>query len=325
MLSESVKVYDNIFHSFGSGDEVLQSENNITKALINVFEHSHIDLRRNFLVEQLKLEDKFAEEPINFDLQVKKPLNQKFQKAFVLGISEKLPDVNTIEKIKDENKGVPDAAFISNDLCMLIEVKIRDAKLTLEQIKRHENMFLDGQSIAEPIFRTWDDVLLFLPQQKEVLQGEEYSITRFLIDQFINYCAINGVGPNKSRDFYLNCFPSSIRQLARDINNYISNKYKTEIDDTRPAKSRGISYTRKGRRGFFAKLESVAHILILSYETSKGNSMQERLDQLGIGKKRNENATAWGTPDREAWIDLNTVSSLDEIKPFIDEAYKNRP
>lgn len=325
MFSESVKVYDNIFHSFGSGDEALQSENNITKALINVFEHSHIELRRNFLVDQLNLEEEYTEEAINFELQVKKPLEREFKKAFVLGISDKLPKVNDNEKVIDDNEGVPDAAFISKDLCMLIEVKVRDTKLTLEQIKRHENMFIDGQSIAEPIFKTWDDILLFLQQQKEAFHGEKYSVTRFLIDQFINFCAINGVGPNKSEEYYLNCFPSGIRKLAREINNYIYKKYNTEIDYSSLARSRGISYTRKGRRGFFAKLESVAHILILSYEPTKGDSIQERLDHLGIGKMRNENATAWATPDREAWIDLNKVGSLDEIKSFIDRAYKERP
>lgn len=325
MISESVKVYDNIFHCFGSGEEILQSENNITKALINVFEHSHIDLRRNFLLEELKLEGNLVIEPMNFDLQVKKPLGKRYKKAFVLGISDKKPKANAIEEVKDDNEGVPDAAFISNDLCMLIEVKVRDTKLTLEQIKRHENLFADEQFISEPIFKTWNDMLVFLGQQQESLQGDKYSVTRFLIDQFINYCAINGVGPNKSKDFYLMCFPSSIRQLARDINNYISNKYQSELDQSRPAKSRGISYTRKGRKGFFAKLETVAHILILSFEPTMGDTMQERLDQLGIGKERNKNATSWITPDREAWIDLNKVDSLDEIKVFIDEAFNKRP
>ncbi|MBK0075555.1 hypothetical protein [Bacillus sp. S56] len=325
MLSGTVKVYDNIFHSYRSGDKILQSENNITKAFINVFEHSHIDLRKNFLIQELKLPENIVKERIIFDLQIKKTLEHNFKKAFVLGISNKVSKLDNYRELEEDSDGVPDAAFLSEDLCMLIEVKVRDAKLTIDQIKKHENLFINGQDISEPLFRTWDEILCFLERQREELEGEKYSITRFLIDQFMSFCGINGVGSNRSKEFYFACFPSNIRQLTRDIDTYILEKYNSDIDHLRQAKSKGISYTRKGRRGFFAKIESEAHILILSFESSKGDLVQESLNKIGVGKKRNKNAKAFATPNREAWVDLYKVESLKILTPFIDDAFRNRP
>ncbi|HDR6310430.1 TPA: hypothetical protein QCU60_002290 [Bacillus cereus] len=325
MSSGTVKVYDNIFHTFSSGDKILQSENNITKAFINVFEHSHIDLRKNFLIQELDISEEITEDRITFDLQVKKQLEHNFKKAFVLGISDKIPQSMNYNRVKEDSYGVPDAVFLSESLCMLIEVKVRDAKLSLDQIKKHENLFMKGQDISNSIFKTWDEILCFLNRQREELMGEKYNVTKFLIDQFISFCGINGIGTNKTKDFYFACFPSNIRQLTRDIDAYILEKYNSDIDNSRQARNNGISYTRNGRRGFFVKLESKAHILILSFDSSRGNLVQEKLDAMGIGKKRNTNAKAFETPSREAWVDLYKVGSIKILKLFIDDAFRNRP
>ncbi|PPA81289.1 hypothetical protein C4A76_23805 [Brevibacillus laterosporus] len=275
------------------------------------------------MVQELGLNEEVIQDRLDFDLQIKKPFSQHFKTAFVLGIVDNVPNKSVVEEV--DNTGVADAAFLSESLCMLIEVKIRRYKLSVEQIKRHENLFVKGQLILPPVYRTWDQMIQFFNRQRNELKGEKHIITKFLIDQFLGFCGINGLGEKKSKQYYFQCFPLSIRQLAREIDLYIVEKYVQEIDTNRPSRSNGISYTRKKRRGFFAKLETVDHILILSFEGRNGNAVQNELAALGISKNRKTGGKAFVTPEREAWIDLHKINSLKQIKLFIDKAFNERP
>jgi hypothetical protein len=325
MLAEEIKNYENIFHSYRSGDKTIQSENNVTKAFINVFQHSHEKLIRAFLRKELQIEDEFIEGKYNFDLQRRKPFEIKFNKAIVIGIAEKKPYKSEIVEV--DKTGVPDAIILSKNskLCVLIEVKL-GSNLNLEQIKRHENLFIEGQMPSSPHLITWDQVIDFMKMEQMELKGNEFAVTRFLIEQFVSYCYLNGLGSHKSVNYYIESFPGEKKVLVRELHNYILGKFGNALDPNKKARSNGISYTRKGARGgFFAKIESRMKGLILSFGVkSVGKEVQNELNKLGIGKKRSTKYSGFN-PEDEAWIDLmNDKVDIEMLKPLIDKAFDEK-
>ncbi len=324
MLAGEIKNYENIFHAYRSGDKTIQSENNVTKALINIFQHSHENFIKSFLRKELHIEDDFIKGGFQFDLQRKKTFDTLFNKALVIGIAEKKPTIREIEE-KGDKTGVPDAVILTNnyELCVLIEVKL-GSNLNIEQMKRHENLFVEEQIPASPQLLTWDQVINFMKRELEELEGSEYAVTRFLIGQFISFSNINGLGSNKSVNYYLESFTGNKKESVRELHNYILNKYGESIDPNKKAKSRGISYTRKGTRGgFFAKIESVMRVLILSFGVnSVGKEVQNELNEMGIGKKRSPKYSGYN-PEDEAWVDLmSSKIDIQILKPFIERAFE---
>ncbi|WP_139487964.1 hypothetical protein [Brevibacillus dissolubilis] len=126
-------------------------------------------------------------------------------------------------------------------------------------------------------------------------------------------------------------FPPNERRMARLIHEHIEEVYGEFMEEYNPATRQGIAYQRKGRTGFFAKLDIHNMCLKLSYCKNNferdgqkfGHIIQDQMIQKGVARHRSPSSMA--RYNREAWIDLEKVRRLDEIIDFIEEAFVKRP
>lgn len=237
-----------------------------------------------------------------------------------MGIADNIPK-DKVERVNSQI-GVPDAAIISKegDICVLVEVKLGGG-LTNKQLKRHEGLFIESQSISEPIHCTWDEIIFFMKEQNQRLRGESYKVTNFLIEQFLAFCSINGLGSEKSKEYYFQCFPLQNRALVREIDEYINLKYSDKLLNHK-SKGAGISYKRKNKTRFFAKIDSKRHALLLSFQNdNEGRKVQNEFQEQLIAKKKGNEHTSW-QPAYHAWLDLKVNSlKINDIIPYINKAF----
>jgi hypothetical protein len=321
-----ISEYDNIFHYFKgqSGDEsnTLQSENNATKALINVLQHGSKELTDCFLklIDEsvtLKKENEFT-----FMLQITDKLEDIGTTGFVLGIAE---NINERHASDYSNKNsIPDAAIVSDEIVVLIETKIgTNSKLDTGQMEKHKEKFHKNQVFQHDFeFLTWGEIREFFKEKQKIYTNE--TITGFLLHQFDQFCEINGLG-GRTRAHYFNYFSLKARKLAIEIDDYLWNGTFEIIDP--PNTERGIAYKRKDRRGGFAKLCTDRKCLILRYGrqgSSKGLEFQDKINQLlGIIYPRSNTDNKEYL--HETYLDLRWVKDLNDIKPFIQKAYEMKP
>jgi hypothetical protein len=154
--------YDNIFHYFkGASIEDshnIQIENNVTKALVNVLQHSPKVLTDGFL----RLIDNTLEfnkdNRYSYTIQVTDKMDEVGLKGYLLGIAEDTRETYTSDYTK--KKSIPDAAIVSADVAILIETKIgNNVLLDTAQIEMHQEKFHESQVCEENIqFLTWKKV-----------------------------------------------------------------------------------------------------------------------------------------------------------------------
>lgn len=86
------QVYNNIFHYYKGNskqnDHDLQFENNVTKALINVLQHSSSTVTTGFIKLVNPLYEINPINPYTYSLQIGSKLNKTSEIAVVLGIAE---------------------------------------------------------------------------------------------------------------------------------------------------------------------------------------------------------------------------------------------
>lgn len=121
-----MSIYKNIFHYYrgqtrkGSEEtKQLQTENNVTKAFINVLQYSSPILIRNF-IQWLGLKENSIDS-FEYMYQVSYQLHRKTPQAVVIGIAETDKIINNI---RNKKYYIPDGAILSNSVSILIETKI---------------------------------------------------------------------------------------------------------------------------------------------------------------------------------------------------------
>jgi hypothetical protein len=306
-----------------------QVENNVKKALINVLEHSNPLLTLNFIRKFINQD--INGEKFNYLYEVTRPLSKPTPKAYVLGIAETKEVIRTNEN-KENTR--PDGAIYTEDtFSILIETKTGVDQLYTAQLKGHEEMFAEGQVVEEnPIIITWGEIRRFFNEQYVYFKNKEDKVTCFLLEQFDQFCNYNSIGiSRKSKEYYFSLFKTpKAQQLAREIDNYLLNEseYKDDVEDSHEAKGQErtdcIGYKSTKSPFKFATItekRNVCFVLHLGKKlhTQKAKDMQKEIDDL-LKHKYIETDSSRLT-DGEVYIRLEWVDSLEQIKPFIDEAY----
>lgn len=324
-----MSIYENIFHYYrgqtkNSSEEtnILQVENNVTKAFINVLQHSSPELTLAFI----KLFDLNAVsmEGYEYRYQVSSPLSKLTSIAAVVGIAES-------KKVKagtPRQYGIPDGAIISDDISLLIENKIGfNTYLELEQLERHKGNFAPGQLIADkPFILTWKEIRSFFMEQYRHFETKQDLVTCFLLSQFEQFCIINCIGDvQKSKEyFFLRFEKSKARELARTIDSYICNDKEFAVTDA--GTSDGIGYKKVGKTKFATLTTARQRCLILHIgekHQSLGLETQNKIDsELGIKYPRKDYENT--KYPHEAYIRLEWVESFNQIEPYIKLAYQSR-
>jgi hypothetical protein len=322
-----MSIYRNIFHYYrgqtkSSSKETkqLQIENNVTKAFINVLQHSTSELTSNFL-DMLGIQETTKPPIYDYRYQVPNQLEKPTKYGMVIGIAEN----EDIRKGTKKNYSIPDAAILSDDVALLIENKIGyNSYLEHYQLEGHKEVLALNASVADkPIILTWNRVRSFFKNQLLYFRERNDSITCFLLDQFEEFCIINCIGDKqKSKEyFFLNFEKLQAQRLAREIDDYIWNNFNSEIEDA--GTSDGIGYRRKGKPKFATLTTARQRCLILHIgvkEDSQGLKIQEEIDIL-LGKRFNRKEYEFEKYPHEAYIRLEWVNSLDQIVPFIHQAF----
>lgn len=324
-----MSIYENIFHYYrgqtkNSSEQtsILQVENNVTKAFINVLQHSSPELTLAFI----KLFDINAVSMENFEYhyQVSSSFSKRTPIAAIVGIAESKKIIAGTPR----QYGIPDGAIISNDISLLIENKIGfNTYLELEQLERHKSNFANGQMIIDkPFILTWKEIRSFFMVQYEHFEAKQDLITCFLMRQFEEFCIINCIGDKqKSKEyFFLRFEKSKARVLARTIDSYIWNNKEFAIVDA--GTSDGIGYKRVGKGKFATLTTARQRCLILHIgekDLSLGLEMQNKIDsELGIKYPRKD--YEYIKYPHEAYIRLEWVESFSQIEPYINFAYESR-
>jgi hypothetical protein len=116
-------------------------------------------------------------------------------------------------------------------------------------------------------------------------------------------------------------FESYSKKIAGEVNEFIQFNASFELVD--PNSKRGIGYKRQGRLGGFAKHCTDRKCLILRFGKSgdsRGLQVQEEINKA-LGQEYHRTPTDNLKYIHEAFINLEFVKDLDDIKPFILKAY----
>lgn len=325
----SVSIYENIFHYYrgqtkNSSEEtnILQVENNVTKAFINVLQHSSPELTLAFI--KLLDSNNVSMENYEYRYQVSSPLSKLTPIAAIVGIAES----KKIVPGKPRKYGIPDGAIISNEISLLIENKIGyNTYLELEQLERHKSNFANGQMIIDkPFILTWKEIRSFFMEQYEHFEAKQDLISCFLMRQFEQFCIINCIGDKqKSKEYFFLRFEKlKARELARAIDAYIWNNKEFAITDA--GTSDGIGYKKVGKSKFATLTTARQRCLILHIgkkDLSLGLETQNKIDnELGIKYPRQD--YEYIKYPHETYIRLEWVERFSQIEPYIKLAYESR-
>ncbi|WP_139996308.1 hypothetical protein [Paenibacillus paridis] len=322
---ERISEYDNIFHYFRgqSAEEssLLQNENNATKALINVLQHSDKSITGDFLKlcePSIEVNDLFE---FDYGVQVHERLHKKADRGIVVGIVENESQLNITSY--EDKESVPDAFIYSNRLSILLETKIGKTNyLHTGQLEKHKEKFhVEQFNIGEPLFLSWKQIRMSFLEKQFIFAND--TVSGFLLRQFDDFCEMNGLGWRGKKHSFL-CFPFKARIIAEQVDSFLSNG---DFELVNPNSTQGIGYKRKGRRGGFAKLCTGRKALILrfgSVNSVLGVEMQESIDTL-LEFTYKRNTTDNNRYRHEAYINLSCVENLKQIVPFIRKAYECNP
>lgn len=324
-----MSIYKNIFHYYrgqtrkGSEEtKQLQIENNVTKALINVLEHSSPLLTMRF-VNWLGLNSSDNDD-FEYMYQVSNELHRKSPQAIVIGIA----DTKEL-KYSSQNKkyNIPDGAILSKSVSILIETKIGlSSYLEINQLEGHKNRFAIGQEVQDNIILTWDEIRAFFKKQLVIFEKTDDMLTCFLLRQFEEFCIINCIGGVKTDEYFFLQFEKvKAQELARKIHDYIWRE--SGYQDIEDAGTRdGIGYKRVGKPKFATlSIQRQRHFILHIGKKEKrlGLSVQEEIDKV-LGRKFDRQDYDDERYPHEAYIRLEWVDNFEQIKDYIDLAYSLR-
>lgn len=303
-------------------DTYRQKENNVTKALIDLLRFSDVQLTIYFIKHCLGISEILLDEPIekSYSLQVGSKLKDGSGYGYVIGISDRIKNDN--KKSVVEKDTVPDALIKLNNITLLIESKVDGNKIDTQQVKDHEKIFADGEIIQPYKEISWEDIYeFFLTMDRSFIKNG--SVTEFLLDQYIVYCENMGFSSIKSKEYIYTYFANKPKVLSiiKEIDNYLNNldyvHFNERITDC-------FGYKIRKRNGkltnkFFTSSTYKQGAYILHFSSyNLASEIQKELDRVFQGNKKMNNTKS------EAQIYMDLVESLQQLKPYIDIAYRER-
>jgi hypothetical protein len=325
-----MSIHSNIFHYYRgqtrkSTDETkqLQIENNVTKAFLNVLQHSSPILTKNFF-EWLGFKYEKVEN-LEYLYQVPNILHMKSDFAFILGIA----DTNVTRNSEIKQYNIPDGAILSSEISILIETKIGlNSYLNIEQLEGHKSQFQSHQNIKEdPILIVWKEIREFFKTQN----NKHGVITDFLLVQFEDFCIINSIGEvKKSKEYFFLKFEKiKAQEIARQIDDYIWNL--SILADIIDAETKdGIGYSRKvgiKKPKKFATLTIQRQRCLILHIGEKrqnlGLKIQTEVDEM-LGKKYDRKEYEYEKYPHETYIRLEWLEDFEQVKKYVDMAYEFR-
>ncbi|MCA1054330.1 hypothetical protein LCM10_04965 [Rossellomorea aquimaris] len=141
--------------------------------------------------------------------------------------------------------------------------------------------------------------------------------------------------PEKTKKYFYSLFKTDkAKRLAEEIDDYLYNgsPYKYEVEDYHDRENNGVRtdcigyISKKGSYKFATTTSKRGTCFVLhlgkKLHTHTAKTMQRELDEL-LGHAFEDSHSGRPTPG-EVYIKLEWVDSLEQIKRFIDEAYKLR-
>ncbi|WP_066320483.1 hypothetical protein [Bacillus sp. FJAT-29814] len=256
--------------------------------------------------------------------QVSTELHRKTTQAVVVGIAETKRLINN-EQMKKYY--IPDGAIISESVSILIEAKIgAKSYLEINQLEGHKRRFAINQIVNPNILITWEGVRSFFKEQLQFFKETNDVLTCFLLEQFEEFCVINCIGGEKTNEYFFLQFERvKAQQMARKIHNYIWNE--AGYSDIEDAETRdGIGYKRHGKPKFSTlSIQRQRHFIlhIGKKEERLGLRYQEEIDKV-IGRGFDRQDYENNKYSHEAYIRLEWVDDFEQIRPYIDIAYRLR-
>jgi hypothetical protein len=186
--------FHNVFHYFrgpsASGETYDQQlENNATKALINVLEHSHPSVLQSFIARFVGV-DSNIDRP-SFGIEGGPETLASGTRSWLIAIaSEPNIPVPPEGHSSDDGKGRIDASIYSpGELLVAIEVKVGDGQFDYAQLERHAKTW----NVKEPwIPVAWRDIYLWAREQEA---AEAAPISAFLLRQLAGFLRSVGLTP----------------------------------------------------------------------------------------------------------------------------------
>lgn len=318
-------IYHNIFHYFRGqtkdSDEQtaeMQLENNVTKAFLNVLQHSSPSLRSALLRSLGFTTDDRESAEYNYQTGSASKLIKITKHAAVLAISE---DGKVTSNGVQEKNTIADGAIVTESASLIIEVKIRSNPLYMQQLEDHCELFAEGQAgVFKPsiIVRTWKEIRALLRLEYDRLHHEGELVSCFLIEQFEEFANFNWVGKERmeAEDLIRLFRTDRERQLAREVHHYILNKWPDRIEVVYP-RVPCIEYKWKDRqhRNFLTLIpDQERRGLIVRRKGNGGIALQTEIDAItGFPMDRNK----W--PDNEAFIRFDYwKNDSSALRAYID-------
>ncbi|WP_162800263.1 hypothetical protein [Oceanobacillus zhaokaii] len=256
--------------------------------------------------------------------QVSNKLNKRTAQAVVIGIAETDKVLNNYQEKKYY---IPDGAILSDLVSILIESKIGlNSYLDINQIEGHKNRFAIDQVVEKNIILTWSEIRDFFLEQQRYFRNTNEIITCFLLEQFEEFCTINCIGGLKTNEYFFLQFEKvKAQDLARKVNNYIWNEAGYEnIQDAGTKDGIGYKIIRKPK---FATLTIQRQRCLILHigkrEERLGLFVQEEIDEL-LGRKFERKEYEEDKYPHEAYIRLEWVDEFEQIRPYIDLAFRLR-
>ncbi|GEM_PF-1312654 len=181
---QGVKVFEErLLKTAGGKIRIDHLENDVTKSLLNVFQHGDKKILGRFLK---MIGNHQSPDSFEFDFQVTDSKTYRHKKERIM-----LAIVSSSTKTHQNpdygvDKGIPDACIFNNDTAVLIEVKTQ-SPLVPEQIASHIKQFLGSATRKRTI--TWEEISEAFSE--EIKTAGKFD--RFLLSQFVEFLDLIGI------------------------------------------------------------------------------------------------------------------------------------
>jgi hypothetical protein len=181
---EGVKVFDEKLLGTEKGRIKIQHlENDVTKALVNLFQHCGPKVLRSFLA---MINVKEAPQTFDFDFQVTDTQTYRNKKSRIMLSIVSAGTRSQSKGIYSNKSSIPDACIFSNSTAILIESKTQ-SPLIREQLDSHIKHYL-GTATSERLI-TWEDV----SERFRMLSKSLNPTDNLLVEHFCGFLELIGI------------------------------------------------------------------------------------------------------------------------------------